>query len=898
MNETPFRFARMRTHARLLRALVAVALGGGPAAALGGDYYVSPAGDDSHDGRGAEPARAFQTVQRAVDALNAGDRLLVRAGTYRETVTFPRDGEPGAPIVVMAYPGEQPVISGLEPLTGWTPIGNDRWTTAMPWTLGLGKNQLFANGVPLVEARYPNASAPGLAITDENGVELPQPWPRFAAFSIPDYSKPFEVNLPLGQTCPAGGWDGAIYVGQHWDGWQAQCGIVESSGGATLTVTTALQGWWYPKGGEPGTGITDGGRGMLVGHSRALDAAGEWVRAADGTVTLQQAPGVTPTAIEAKRRLLALQLTGRRHIEVRGLQFLGASACLREAHACVLQGCTFEWFAHYTWFAGVAGDIDPNDNFEPMHRGETSIYLGGSGNTVRDCTLRGSAGGGVSVDGYDQTVHNCLIEHTGYAGTYQEPICFRMDQYQLRGGHRITRNTLRHGTRAVFGIYGIYQNSPARLPVPYAASLIEGNDLHTAMLMGRDGGVVYSWMTDGGAWNGVRTLFRRNVLHDCHGEHVPGLFYFDNGCWNYDVRENVLWSSPRYPVERAHFYYAPSLNTSWENNRFFFASDKTAATLTSTDFPNGQPFAFGHDFAHAPAIPTWRPVREHVISPVRSRSRSPELALDGAVLTGWREGAWASFDLPNVARWQTVVISADVTKAWGANISRQWPGEPRHLRTTDPLPLAMLSAADRSPDVATSQGCAFGLRNGSWLKFGDVALGAGFRQVRLWYASGNSRAKHAELRLDRRDGPVIATIPLPDASGTPQPPSNMLAPEAVEVAAVSPATGTHDLYLMTVGDGEEELVQLFQANLEGYRGALPRATDELCLEVRARDKDGPVLTRIYPAYPDGYAHDWVAALDPAQVAASENRVCLVVRTVFADPGLRVGPIRFQRGPMR
>lgn len=768
------------------------------------DYYVSPAGDDAHDGRGPEPARAFRTVQRGVEALHAGDRLLVRAGTYRETVTFNRDGEPGAPIVVMAYPGEQPVISGLEPLTDWTASGNDRWTTSMPWTLGRGKDQLFVNGAPLLEARFPNAAAPGLALHDDNGVELPPPWPRFGAFSIPDPTKPFEVRLPSGENCPVGWWDGAIYLGQHWDGWQVQCGLVEASGGDRLTVKTELQGWWYPRA-QVGAGHTDDGRGMLVGHIHAMDVAGEWVRTADGTVTLQQPAGTAPSAIEAKRRFLAFELSDRRHVTVRGFRVLGASACLRDAHACVLQGCTFEWSSHYTWFAGVTGDIDHPGTFDPMYRGETGLYVSGSVNTVRDCTFHGGAGSAVTLDGYEQTLHNNLVELVGYAGTYQPAVCVWGEQNRIGGAHRITRNTLKHASRSLLWIRGIYQNSPARLPLPYAASLIEGNHLHTGMLMARDGGVVYSWMSNGGAWNGVRTVFRHNVLYDSRDPRNVALFYFDNGCWYYDVRENVTWSPPDTPVQRAHFFYAPSLGTTWENNTFFPASAKHAATLAPADFPGGIPFAFGHDFTHPPAVPDRLPVREFVISPARTLARSSRVVRDGAVLSGWRDGDWASYALPEVARWQTVIVFADFADG-SANLSRQWPAEPRHTQLADPLVLAMAVAEERSSTVSVDQQCAAGLRDGAWLRFRSVPLGAGFRQIRLWYASNTPVVKRAELRLDRLDGPVVATIPLTDASGTPQPPSEMLAPEIETVAPVaSTATGTHDLWLVFAGEGSADL---------------------------------------------------------------------------------------------
>lgn len=44
------------------------------------DYFVDPAGNDSYDGR--SPATPFATIQKGVDALQAGDTLIIQPGEY------------------------------------------------------------------------------------------------------------------------------------------------------------------------------------------------------------------------------------------------------------------------------------------------------------------------------------------------------------------------------------------------------------------------------------------------------------------------------------------------------------------------------------------------------------------------------------------------------------------------------------------------------------------------------------------------------------------------------------------------------------------------------------------------------------------------------------------------
>ena len=119
---------------------------------LDGDLFVSP--DGSNDNSGSQEA-PFASVQRCADAVQAGQRCVLRAGTYRETVTPPTSGTEGAPIVFTNYPGERPVISGADLVSGFAAEG-DQQKASVDWDLGIGKNQLFINGQMQPEARWPN----------------------------------------------------------------------------------------------------------------------------------------------------------------------------------------------------------------------------------------------------------------------------------------------------------------------------------------------------------------------------------------------------------------------------------------------------------------------------------------------------------------------------------------------------------------------------------------------------------------------------------------------------------------------------------------------------------------------------------------------------------------------
>ena len=70
---------------------------------------MATTGSDSNPGTLAAP---WRTVQKAFNTLLPGQRALVRAGTYAESLDMARAGTAAAPITVENYTGERPVING------------------------------------------------------------------------------------------------------------------------------------------------------------------------------------------------------------------------------------------------------------------------------------------------------------------------------------------------------------------------------------------------------------------------------------------------------------------------------------------------------------------------------------------------------------------------------------------------------------------------------------------------------------------------------------------------------------------------------------------------------------------------------------------------------------------
>ncbi len=98
-------------------------------------YVVSPLGSDTNPGTVARP---FQTIAKAADVARAGDKVVVRPGTYREEVHLRQSGTPTAPIQFIADPPGSALVTGADVVTSWTRVLGDAPIYSIPW------NHVFA----------------------------------------------------------------------------------------------------------------------------------------------------------------------------------------------------------------------------------------------------------------------------------------------------------------------------------------------------------------------------------------------------------------------------------------------------------------------------------------------------------------------------------------------------------------------------------------------------------------------------------------------------------------------------------------------------------------------------------------------------------------------------------
>lgn len=106
------------------------------------EYHVACTGCDSADGTCEHP---FRTISKAASVAQAGDRIIVHKGEYREWVKPAHGGRSSTSrITYEAAPGEKVIIKGSERIQSWSPVEGTVWKAALP-------NSFFGEYHPYIE---------------------------------------------------------------------------------------------------------------------------------------------------------------------------------------------------------------------------------------------------------------------------------------------------------------------------------------------------------------------------------------------------------------------------------------------------------------------------------------------------------------------------------------------------------------------------------------------------------------------------------------------------------------------------------------------------------------------------------------------------------------------------
>ena len=547
-------------------------------------YHVAPTGDDAAPGTLQRPfstlARARRAVAAAVRSGAAHDvTVALRAGTYRldTPLVLGADDCPPAPyrLTFRNYGGEEPVLSGARPVTGWRRLEDgvrglpavargNVWVAEVP---GLDCRCLFTGARRLPRART-RGFVPATRLTRAE-------WSAAREHGA-DAAWLTELHYPAGAVAEQEDLASAEVVIRPMWPWVVNYLPVAEVDRDRRVIRTALPAT-YPQArlafdgdGVPTAWIENTLAGITGPGGWALDRAA-------GRLYLWPPSAGPPQAIEAPQLTELVRVAGEpegsgrgpaRGVHFEGITFIhgdrelwhandaglqhdwdlfdrdNALLRLRNAERCTVRGCHF----HTSGGGAIRLDLHAQDNLVAGNLienvGGTGVLLCGYGPGVQDVNRRNTV--------VDNVIHHCGRVHWHAPGVF----------VWQSGENRIARNLIHHLAYNAVVISGVRpgdfrSRSASRrecastirwdevgaardwhriLPFLHARNnVFEDNEIHHAMQYLGDGNAVYV------SGCGEGNIIRRNYIHDMDAATVAQAAIRTDG-WQRGtlVSENVI----------------------------------------------------------------------------------------------------------------------------------------------------------------------------------------------------------------------------------------------------------------------------------------------------------------------------------------------------------------------
>ncbi len=380
------------------------------------EFYVATNGNDNASGTLAAP---FRTIQRAYKQAGPGDTILLRKGTYREAVSLTnKSGKEGTPITLKAYKDEKPIISGLDVLKlEWkaTPQAGIYVATFDIKAI----LQLFYNGKPMLEARWPHCPK------DKNGewnFFAPEMW---ATADTKGNSYGTLVCADLAKT----GWDvtGAqtlLNVGHQFYCWTRQV-RTHATGSNTITYDKDL-GKSVDRKVDEGGGWekwNERNKFYLFGMRQFLGVPGEWFYDAAAKKLYVCSPdGKCPAEglLEIKTRERGFTADNTcNYLTIDGIVFFGTafkvgeSINKRSSHIVLRNNSVL--YSSWTEYVGLpkgATNTKTDQIYPSIHADNSQVV---------NNTFAYGALSGLSINGFDNLIENNVFHDFDYSSSLVYP---------------------------------------------------------------------------------------------------------------------------------------------------------------------------------------------------------------------------------------------------------------------------------------------------------------------------------------------------------------------------------------------------------------------------------------------------------------------------------------------
>lgn len=486
-------------------------------------YVDTNYGTANDNNNGLTLTTPLKTISRGVVLAQPGDTVYVRAGTYREQLAVYKSGSAGLPITIENYNNEIVTVKGTALLTGWTQHSGNIYKTTLPSTMNIaarpyGNNQIFINGVPVPEARFPyvglNKRHEDLTINDgaitsagsNNTTGITNHTVIPGTYTSSRLSEIENINL-VGSAI-------TLIPGHQWT---PVSGVITARTGTTITFNyKSFAGDAYKLGANNWFYLYNNYDFLLQGgnqfyHNIATNELFLW----DG-----QNRNPSSLTVEYKNRDQLIDIFNRSYINIKGINFFGGRITSGTSTSnCKIQNCTFDYGNHCLYY-------DQHFTFIAC-----VLALNGTNNLVENCTVTNSSFGGISVKA-NSIVRNCIVTNVGVGGSKTAAISIEGSSVQAynnvlnRCGHSVLLNMSGTGINDI----DVYNN-----------------DISDGGLWCTDEGLVLVARRVGGA---LPVLIHHNKIYNGLGkaDGTLSLFgttgiYIDGLTSNIDVYRNLIYNT-------------------------------------------------------------------------------------------------------------------------------------------------------------------------------------------------------------------------------------------------------------------------------------------------------------------------------------------------------------------
>lgn len=573
-------------------------------------YYVAQTdyASDKNPGTAEAP---FATLSKACEVADAGDKVIINTGTYREILKPLNDGTADNPIIFEAAEGADVTISALENMYAPDYVEDGLYVYNIDWDLGEGRNQVFYKNAALAEARHPNShSSPRYYPEQLNLCEL---WPTQGDIQVTldGVADTATSNSDLNQ--PDDFWKDGTLVTLHGNGYGVATAKITSSEKGKLYLGKKSTRLWHKEEGSNSDYHYD--FAYITDSLNAVDAAGEWYWG-EGKLYVYPPEGETDKELfnlEVKRRQLTVDLTDRKYIHLVGINTIGSGMKLNNSVMCVVNGGDHKYIAHHTYTDDTeTGFIDTRDQIEDLYgdcavyRGEVGFYLGGRNNAVINARIEYSASGALCLAGAYSYIENNFISECGYMGGGTNGIYIFSSPLEditiVKGGHSLYNNTVDKTGRASLNLSSwTFPLDGQRGLVPWIACEIAYNDFLNANICTRDSGAVYAYGSILGDER-KKLQFHHNIIGSSWASDSYNVgIYWDNFSQMVECYNNIIFYEDKKIGEDSSYLHiadfskypdAFSYINAWNNVNAGF-SFLGKAGLSINDYPLRKWFSTG-----------------------------------------------------------------------------------------------------------------------------------------------------------------------------------------------------------------------------------------------------------------------------------------------------------------